>query len=74
MISAHFYFLGELSTYSVLCFNICAALALIIAIPSFTCLILAVRPVFQANFPKNTSKGVKVKSAAIEMVSTMNYA
>jgi hypothetical protein len=73
MISEHFYFLGLLNTYPVFSFKICVALALINVILYFNYLIFAVRPVFQANSPKNTIKGVNVKSVASVRVSITNY-
>jgi hypothetical protein len=60
-------------TYSVLFFKIYVALLLNNVILYFTSLILAVSPVSQANFPKNTSKGVKVSYAAFDIVSITNY-
>jgi hypothetical protein len=64
MMSVHFYFLGDFNTYSDLCFNISVAFALNTRTLYLVCLIEAVRPAFQADLPKNTSKGLKVNNPA----------
>lgn len=74
MISVNFYFRGELITSLVLYFNICIALFLIRLTLYLVCLIEAVNPVFQANYPNNIIKGAKLNAPASDNTSTINYA